>query len=127
MVFCAGEYCGDMSALTHICGIDSGVTRDDGRPMTTLEEACITLEMCTKRYSTPAPEGPALTVFLGRKVHGRTTSLARLDILLREGLAHTSIVAHDAPRTDTEPVVVQDDDDVATIVREILAKHLGRG
>lgn len=78
------------------------------------------LELCSKRYSTPVLTGPALTVFIGRKVRGVTMSLARLDIVVRHGRAYTSIVRSDAPRVDLEPVLVDSDDDVVSIAIKVL-------
>src|SRR6266702_6464584 len=95
VTFYAGEYHGDMSALTHICDIDGDITSYVAEPITALEEAHITLDMCTKRYDTPTLEGPTLTVFIDRKVRGRTTPLARLDVLFQDGYAHTTIDAID--------------------------------
>jgi hypothetical protein len=132
VTFYAGEYRGDMSALAHICDIDGDITRYGEEPITTLEEACIALEMCTKRYDTPALEGSALTVFIGRKVRGRTTPLARLDALLQDGYARPWLDFIDGRRVALEPIAVRSDgsatyDGVGVIVREILAKHLRRG
>ncbi|SEB91997.1 hypothetical protein SAMN02787142_0564 [Burkholderia sp. WP9] len=132
MVFYAGEYCGDMSTLTHICDIDGDITRHGEEPITTLEEACITLEMCTKRYDTPVLEGSALTVFIGRKVRGLTTPLARLDVLLQGGYAQPWLDFLDGRRVALEPIAIRRDgsatyDGVGVIVREILAKRLRRG
>jgi hypothetical protein len=132
MTFYAGRYSGDMSALTHICDIDGDITRDGEEPITTLEEACIALEMCTKRYDTPVLEGAALTVFVGRKVPDQTTPLARLDVLLQDGYARSSLEFTDNQRLTLEPIAVLGDgtatyDGVGVIVREILAKHLRRG
>jgi hypothetical protein len=121
MVFYAGEYRGDMSAMTYLCDIEGSAVPDGRPPFTTLEEARRVLEMCTKLYSTPTLPALALTVFIGRKKRGKTTPLARLDILLHDGYANTTIDAIDAPRVAMEPVAVDTDDDVATIVRKILA------
>lgn len=131
IVFYAGEYHGDIAALTHICDIDSDIT-NCAEPITTLEEACITLEMCTKRYETPVLEGSALTVFIGRKSNGQTTPLARLDVLLEGGYAGSTLNFSDNQRLTPEPIAVLSDgtatyDGVGVIVREILAKHLRRG
>jgi hypothetical protein len=132
VTFYAGEYRGDMSALTHICDIDGDITRYGEEPITTLEEACIALEMCTKRYDTPPLEGSALTVFIGRKSNGLTTPLARLNMLLQDGHARSSLEFSDNQRLTLEPIAVLSDgtatyDGVGVIVREILAKHLRRG
>jgi hypothetical protein len=129
MTFYAGEYTGDMSALTHICTIDGDITRDGEEPITTLQEAHITLDMCTKRYDTPVLEGAALTVFIGRKVRGQTTPLARLDVLLQDGYAQTWLDTIDGQRVAMEPIAVSTYeggtyDGVGVIVREILAQHL---
>jgi hypothetical protein len=132
MRFYAGEYHGDIDALTHICDIDSDITNYGEEPFTTLEEACITLEMCTKRYDTPVLEGSALTVFIGRKKRGKTTPLVRLEVLLQDGHARPWLDFTDGRRVALEPLAIESDgiatyDGVGVIVREILAKHLGRG
>lgn len=132
MTFYAGQYAGDMGGLMHICDIDGNVTRDGEEPITTLEEARITLDMCTKRYDTPALEGSALTVFIRRKGRGRTTPLARLDVLLQDGHARSTLNFSDNQRLTFEPIPVLSDgastyDGVGIIVREIFAAHLRRG
>ncbi|SOE51106.1 hypothetical protein SAMN05446935_0364 [Burkholderia sp. YR290] len=132
ITFYAGEYHGDMSALTHICDIDGDITSYGAEPITALEETHITLDMCTKRYDTPVLEGSALTVFIGRKVRGRTTPLVRLDVLLQDGHARPWLDFIDGRRVALEQIAVLSDgtatyDGVGVIVREILAKHLRRG
>ena len=124
IAFYAGEYTGDASALTYLCDIEGSVTPGGRPPFTALEETLRVLAMCAERYSTPSLAEPALTVFIGSKKRGRTTPLARLDVLLHDGLARASIVRDDAPRVSTEPVPVDSDDDVATVVRKILATYL---
>ena|SRR5690348_7469197 len=132
VTFYAGEYRGDMSALTHICDIDGDITSYGAEPITVLEETHIALDMCTKRYDTPVLEGSALTVFIGRKVRGLTTPLARLDVLLQDGYAQPWLDFIDGRRVALEPIAIRSDgsatyDGVGVIVREILEKHLRRG
>lgn len=115
MTFYAGEYSGDMSVLTHLCDLEGSSTPGGRPPFTTLKEALRVLEMCTERYSTPALAKPALTVFIGRKKRGRTTLLARLDVLPQDGLARASIVRDDAQSVTVRPVAVDRDDDVARL------------
>jgi len=121
MVFYAGEYHGDIDALTHLCDLTGSAVPDGRPPFTTLEEARRVLETCTKLYSTPTLPALALTVFIGRKKRSKTTPLARLDVLLHDGYAKTTIDAIDAPRVAMTSVAVDTDDDVATIVLKVLA------
>ena len=122
----SGEYNGDISALTHVCDIDGSAAPEGRPPFTPLEEALRVLEMCTRRYRTPSLEGEAMTVFVGRKVRGRTTPLARLDVVVKDGQAHANVVRDDTARVAIKPVPVNSDDDVAPIVRKIL-ESLVRG
>lgn len=92
----AGEYHGDVTALTYLCDLYGASTPGSCPPFTALEEARRLLEMFTERYSTPTLAEPALTVFTGRNKRGRTMSLAQLDGLLQDGLARASIVRDDA-------------------------------
>jgi hypothetical protein len=121
MVFYAGEYHGDIDALTHLCDLTGSAVPDGRPPFTTLEEARRVLETCTKLYSTPTLPALALTVFIGRKKRGKTTPLAQLDVLLQDGLARASVFSKDAPRVAMEPVAVDSEDDVATIALKVLA------
>ncbi|MDD1790149.1 hypothetical protein [Burkholderia gladioli] len=121
-----------MNALAHLCTIDGDITSYGGEPITALEEALIALDMCTKRYDTPTLEGPTLTVFIDRKVRGRTTPLARLDVLLQDGHARPWLDFSDGRRVALDPIAVKSDgsatyDGVGIIVREILTKHLRCG
>ncbi|WP_029967412.1 hypothetical protein [Paraburkholderia graminis] len=127
VTFHAGEYNGDATALTRLCDIEGSATPGGRPPFTLLEETQQVLATCTERYATPAPKGAALTVFIGRKKRGRTTPLARLDVLLQDGLARASIVRDDAQSVAVGPVAVDRDDDVATIVLKVLVKHLRCG
>jgi hypothetical protein len=124
IAFYAGEYTGDASTLKYLCDIEGSVTPGGRPPFTALEETQRVLAMCTERYSTPSLAEPALTVFIGRKKRGRTTPLARLNVLLHDGLARASIVREDAQSVAVGPVAVDSDDDVATIVRKVLTKYL---
>ena len=120
-----GEYFGDESELTHICDVEGSVPPDGRPPFTVLEETARVLELCADKYSTPAPAGDALTVFIGRRTRGATATLARLDVQIEHGLAHASIVCSDRPREDAEPVPVSREDDVVTVARKIFAASLG--
>src|SRR5260370_16723248 len=120
IAFYAGEYTGDASALTYMCDIEGSVTPGGRPPFTALEETQRVLQMCTERYATPALEGSALTVFIGRKKRGRITPLARLDILLQDGYAQTSIHPINAPRAYAEPLPADTADTAPTIARTTL-------
>ncbi|MFL9906883.1 hypothetical protein [Paraburkholderia sp. RL17-337-BIB-A] len=124
LTFYAGEYTGDKNSLTHLCDIEGSSTPGGRPPFTTLEEARHVLETCTERYSTPTSTEPTLTVFIGRKKRGKTTPLARLDVLLQDGLARASIVRDHAQSVAVGPVAVDRDDDVATIACKVLTKYL---
>lgn len=122
--FYDGEFMDDFAALTYLCKIEGSVERYDGPPLSALDEAMLLVDMFAKRYSTPSPSGSYLTVFIGRKIGTEVEPLVRLDTRISEGLASASIIGKDAQRVDTAPVAVDTDDDVATIVRKILAEYL---
>ena len=119
ITFYAGEYGEDASAITPLCAVIGSVTRD-GPPFTLFEEIRCLLAMCSDRYSTLLLEGPALTVFIGRKQSGTVARMMRLNIVVKDGQARTGVVRAEAPRVDSDLVVVSSDDDVATIVRIVL-------
>ena len=61
-----------------------------------------------------------MTVFIGRRQSGTVTRMMRLNIVVKDGQARTGVVRAEAPRVDSDLVVVSSDDDVATIVRIVL-------
>ncbi|PRY05926.1 hypothetical protein [Paraburkholderia sp. BL25I1N1] len=109
-----GEYRGDMSALTLTATLSG--TIEGLAPNDFLRAIVVLLEMSQKRYATPSPVGPALTVFVRRKA---PALLARIDISLRGGIAKANLSC-DGMLGIKADVAVAEGDDVVSIARSVL-------
>lgn len=90
-------------------------------------------EWVGKRYATPALVGNTATVFICRCDEEQAVAplfreddvqLVRLDLVVKDAYVYASIVRPDYPREDAEPVRVDADDDITTIVRKLLEAML---
>jgi hypothetical protein len=120
-----GQFFGEMSSLTELCVVEGSVTPYDREPLSTLEEAWRLLEMCTKKYATPPPQGVCFTVFIGRKDRddAAVEPLIRLDVSAHNGEA-TACVMSRTPSWHTERVRYQPEDSAVAIVSRILRASL---
>jgi hypothetical protein len=126
--FFAGEYHGEMSGLENLCDLQARVTT--GKPISPLLVAWHMIdEGVGKRYATPALVGNAATVFICQRdeeldvaplFRESDVQLLRMDLVVKDGYVYASIVRPDYPREDAEPVRVDMDEDVTTIVRKLL-------
>jgi hypothetical protein len=113
----------NISFFTRICEIEGSAVPEGRPPYTVFEEAAKVLEACADKYNTPRPAGEYITVFVGRKAGTEVSPLMRLNVHVQGGQASAYMIG-EGPRRSTEPVAVATDDDVATIVRKILAEYL---
>jgi hypothetical protein len=90
-------------------------------------------EWVGKRYATPALVGNTTTVFICRRDEALDVAplfreddvqFVRLDLVVKDAYVYASIVRPDYPREDAEPVRVDADDDITTIVRKLLEAML---
>ncbi|WP_258878875.1 hypothetical protein [Paraburkholderia sp. BL6669N2] len=119
--FYDGQYTGDAASPTKLCDVEGSAVPFDRPPFFLLEEVFHVLEHCTDKYSTPCPSDDWFTAFIGRKAGTEVEPLVRLDVVARRGSVHATIVHEDGSRGDTAAVGYDEGDDVATIVRKILA------
>lgn len=73
----------------------------------------------------PYPVSTAITAFVVRATAGGPQDIpeARLEIVVRRGTAHCSVLSH-GPQLELEPVAVPRTDDVVTVVRKVVASML---
>ena len=119
--FHEGEYLGPMPKLKHLLDISGCATRPDGPALAPMEEASYVLEYWCENYSSPVGVGGNITVFIGHETDdGHVESLARLDSVVADGKAWTTVVRSDYPSEDMGPACVDEDDDVATVAWKVL-------
>ena len=120
--FHEGEYLGPTPKLKHLLDISGSATRPDGPALAPLEEASYVLEYWCEKYSSPVAVGGNITVFIGRETDdGHVESLARLDIVVADGKAWTTVVRSDYPSEDMGPTCVDEDDGVAAVTWKVLS------
>jgi hypothetical protein len=116
------EYLGTTSKLRHLLDIAGSATRPDGPALAPLEEASHVLEYWCEKYSSPVAAGGNITVFIGRETdEGQVEPLARLDIVVADGKAWTTIVRSDYPAENMGPTCVDADEGVAAVAWKVLS------
>ena len=120
MEFYEGEYTGDRTALTSAFVVEGSCLPYDRPPFTVLEEARCILEQCGEKYASQEFQDRPLTVFIGKQRGELNIPLARLDVTILAGFAHTSILVEGQPRYDAEPVSVRKDDDIVAVIAKVL-------
>src|SRR5258706_1793050 len=119
--FHEGEYLGPTPELRHLLDIAGSATRPNRPAMAPLEEAYCVLEYWCEKYSSPVAVGGNITVFIGREADGgHVEPLARLDIVVADGNAWTTVVQSDYPSEDMSPTCVDEDDGVAAVAWKVL-------
>ncbi|WP_143810938.1 hypothetical protein [Paraburkholderia piptadeniae] len=117
-----GKYTGSLDSLAHLFDLEGSVVPYGRPPFSALEEALKVLELCADKYSTPRAAGKHLTVFVGRGTGTGVKPVLRLDIGIDERHAVATIVGEPPLYAHTATVDVNDDDDVAAIVRKVLTQ-----
>ena len=122
LAFHQGEYFGCRPTLIHLLDIAGSATQADGPSLTPLEEASRVLEYWCEKYSSPVADSGNITVFIGRETDdGHVEPLARLDIVVADGKAWTTVVRSDYPSEDMGPTCVDENDGVTAVTWKVLS------
>ena len=120
LAFYDGAFEQDLAAMVHLCDVEGSVVPDDRPPFALLEEVRRVLDLCGEKYAAPRASGQHFTVLLGRKLGAQLEPLARFDVVAHQGLARASVMYADGSRTDINGAAFEGDDDVVTILLNIL-------
>ncbi|MEM5368934.1 hypothetical protein V4C53_23280 [Paraburkholderia azotifigens] len=118
--FYEGEYLGDRPMLTRMFVVEGSCVPYDRPPYTVLEETRRILEQYGEKYASQELRDRPLTVFISKRRGEDYIPLGRLDVTVRDGVAHTSILVEGQPRYDAEPVSVEKGDDIVAVIVRVL-------
>ncbi|WP_054933202.1 hypothetical protein [Paraburkholderia caribensis] len=124
IAFYDGAYSGDLADMVHLCDVEGSVVPDDRPSFPLFEEVRRILQMCGEKYAAPRASGEHFTVLLGRKSDAQVQHLATIDVVAMQGLARASVMYADGSRTDINGAAFEGDDDVVTILLNILEAQM---
>ena len=120
IAFYDGADGGDLAAMVHLCDVEGSVVPDDRPSFPLLQEVRRVLEMCAEKYATPCASGDRFSVLIGRRTEAQVQHLARLDVVANRGLARARLMYADGSCTDINGAAFDGDDDVITILLNVL-------